>query len=190
MKKVRLHPSLLEFRGAMGDMVFKRRNGKMTVSIKPDMSDVEPSQAQAEQRVRFKKAVTYSKAVMADPTLRLIYDTVSEQRGVPAFALGIADFLNLPSIDEVDLSAYSGKIGDKIAIATTDDFGVVNVHLKLTDPNGNTLESGNAIEYPVGSGQWTYTATANVPAGTIVGVTVTATDRPGGVAGSATTKTI
>ena len=36
MTKARLHPSLLEFNGAMGDMVFKKRGKKVYVSIKPE----------------------------------------------------------------------------------------------------------------------------------------------------------
>jgi hypothetical protein len=35
MTKARLHPSLLEFNGAMGDMVFKKRDEKVYVSNKP-----------------------------------------------------------------------------------------------------------------------------------------------------------
>ena len=45
MTKARLHPSLLEFNGAMGDMVFKKRGKKVYVSIKSKGVTAEPSEA-------------------------------------------------------------------------------------------------------------------------------------------------
>jgi hypothetical protein len=30
----------------------------------------------------------------------------------PAFAVSIADFLNAPAVDEINLAAYAGQIGD------------------------------------------------------------------------------
>lgn len=145
--------------------------------MKPDMSGVEPTQAQAEQRVRFKQAVKYSKSVLADLETRAIYESASEQKGVPAFALRVADFLNLPSIDEVDLSAYQRQVGNPITIIASDDFGVVNVQVKLTNPQGVTIENGDAIEYSTDTGNWIYTTTAAVPAGAVVGIQVIAKDR-------------
>ena len=97
---------------------------------------------------------------------------------------------NSPSIKAQDLSAYHGQPGDIIKLITSDDFGVVNVHVVIANALGTTLESGNAVEAAVGTGHWTYTATTVVPAGTTVTVKVTATDRPGGMATSTSTQGI
>jgi hypothetical protein len=183
MTKARLHPALLEFRGAMGDMLFRKQNGKVFVSIKPGEQTGEPTAAQAAHRERFSEAVAYGKTVMADPDLRALYEQAAKEKGTPVFALTVADFLNAPSIKEVDLSAYKGQANDMIKIKATDDFGVAKVHVALTQVNGGTpIESGYAVETAAGSGQWIYTATLSVSAGSNVDFTVVATDRPGGTA--------
>jgi hypothetical protein len=56
----------------------------------------------------------------------------------------------------------------------------VNLHVVIANALGATLERGNAVEAQVGTGRWTYTATAAVADGTTVTVKITATDRPGG----------
>lgn len=179
--KVKLNPAFEQMSGALGDLVFREVNGKTVVSRKPATSGI-ITEAQAAHRERFRLAAAYGKFAMANQTTRAIYDTASEQKDIPAYALSVADFLNMPSVESIDTSTYHGQVSNTIQIVTSDDFGVVNVHVKLTDPQGATIESGIAVEAPVGTGHWSYTATAAVPAGTIVGIQVIATDRPGGTA--------
>jgi hypothetical protein len=59
-----------------------------------------------------------------------------------------------PSVNEVDLSAYSGAVGDAIIIMASDDFAVLGVDVGLSDGNGAPIESGAAIETPSDSGRW------------------------------------
>ena len=188
--KFKLNPAFEQASGALGELVFREVNGKTIVSRKPATSGV-ITEAQAAHRERFRQAAAYGKFAMSDQTTREIYDIVSEQRGIPAFALTVADYLNAPTVDKLDLSAYNGQIGSNIAIVTSDDFGVVNVHVTITDDSNNAvIESGNAVEFPVGTGHWSYGAAVAVPAGTEVTVKVTATDRPGGSVVQINTKTV
>ncbi len=180
MTKVRLHPALLEFRGAMKDMLFRQQNGKTIVSVKPNMSNVVPTPAQIAHRERFSIAVAYGKTVMADPTIRALYQQVAKERNMPLFAVTVADFMNPPSVKEVDLSAYDGQVANVIKVKVADDFGVVNVHVTITNTQYNeVIESSNAVESGTGSGLWLYNATTAVAPGTEVNVRVVATDRPG-----------
>lgn len=48
----------------------------------------------------------------------------------------MADFFNAPSVDEVDLSAYTGAVGDEIIIMASDDFDVQGVDVSLSDEAG------------------------------------------------------
>jgi hypothetical protein len=178
MTKARLHPSLLELKGAMGDMVFKKRGKKVYVSIKSQGTG-EPSEAQLAQRKYFKKAVNYAKSAMADETSRAFYEDLAQRRETTARGLCIGDYLNAPSVDEVDFSKYKGNVGDRILIATTDDVGVVDVNVKLTKIDGALIESGKAIEDGAGSGNWEYVATVPVPLGTDIFISAEAFDRPG-----------
>ena len=69
MAKVRFKGPIEEIRGTLYDVVFKRSaNGKMIVTKRPDMSNVEWSKAQRAQRGRFALANQYVRAVKADPT--------------------------------------------------------------------------------------------------------------------------
>jgi hypothetical protein len=166
MTKARLHPALLEFNGAMGDMVFKKRGKKVYVSIKS-------------KGKYFKKAINYAKSVMADETTRAFYESRCTDKETNAFALSVGDFLNAPTIDDLDLSGYKGKAGDRILITTFDDVGVINVDVTLTNTDGTTIEKGKAVEVGAGSGEWEYVATAPVALGTDIFIEAEAFDRPG-----------
>ena len=182
MAKVRLNPILEQLRGRVGELVFKRYGGRVIVARKPDFEGQEWSEAQKAHRERFRQAALYGKMVMADAETKAIYEEAAKARGKPVFSLTVADFFNAPTIDEVDLSSYTGSVGDEIVIVARDDFGVAEVGVSLADGDGNPIESGEAVESPAGSGRWVYAASAAVGAGTTVRIAVTAADRPGGTA--------
>ena len=46
----------------------------------PDMSNVKWSKAQKAHRQRFKKAVTYAKAAMAEPKVRVVYEKIAAKK--------------------------------------------------------------------------------------------------------------
>jgi hypothetical protein len=183
MAKIKLNPIVEEVSGGLGNLVFRTSNGKTVLCRKPDFSDNEITEDQAAHRERFRQAVAYGRSVMANEDMREIYNQAAERKGIPVFALTVADFFNAPSINEVNLSAYNGKIGDMIKVSALDDVNVMSVHVALVNSQDNALiESGDAVETAAGSGQWVYTATTAVPAGTLVNFTVVVTDRPGGTA--------
>jgi hypothetical protein len=179
MTKARLHPSLLELNGAMGDMVFKKRGKKVYVSIKSKGTSVEASEAQLAQRKYFKKAVNYVKTVMADETSRAFYEDLAEKRETTLRALCMSDFLNAPTMEDLDLSRYQGNVGDRILITTSDKVGVVRVDVSLKNMDGTTIEQGQAVEQGDGSGSWEYVATVPVAPGTDIFIKAEAYDRPG-----------
>jgi hypothetical protein len=106
--------------------------------------------------------------------------------GVKAFHSGEPflahpDLLPPPKIEIIELTTYKGQIGDPIFLATSDDFGIWNVHMVVRDDKGNLIESGDAASFEDGSGCWDYMATASVPSGTSVTIYAAATDSLGGV---------
>jgi len=181
MAKVRLNPILKQIRGQVGDLVFRRYGDETIISQKPGRPDIEPSAAQLAARERFREAALYGKMVMADAETKALYVDAAKAKGKPVFSLTVADFFNAPSVDEVDLSVYSGAVGDEIIIMASDDFDVAAVSISLSDDSGAAIESGEAIESPADSGRWVYSASADVDTGTIVRIAVTASDRPGGL---------
>jgi hypothetical protein len=95
MAKVKLNPCIVEFSGTMGDFVFKRsRKGEAILARRPRKSKTEPSAAQKAQRARFKLAVAYAQAALADPSVRAVYQEMAAKEGMSAFIVAQTDYLN------------------------------------------------------------------------------------------------
>ena len=178
MARVKLNPVLEHMRGDIGDLVFKKYGDRTIVSRKADLSGVKPSEAQQAHRQRFSQAALYGKMVLADPQTKGLYEEVAKKKGQPVFSLTVADFFNAPVVDEVDLSGYSGQVGETILVRAHDDFQVTDVTVTLARTDGTAIEKGDAVLSP--SGLWAYTTTQTVAEGTTVRIEVTVTDRPGG----------
>jgi hypothetical protein len=92
------------------------------------------------------------------------------------FDLAKADFMRPPSVEDLDLSDYTGKSGETIRVRATDDFEVKEVQVTIRRLDGTLIEKGAAD--PDG-GQWIYETSAKVAEGVTVVVEATATDHPG-----------
>ena len=94
-------------------------------------------------------------------------------------SLMVADFLNPPVIDEIDLGCYDGQAGSIIQIRATDDFEVSCVEVLICSASGDRIEAGPAARRSRNSACWVYKATTSVTPGISVRVEATAMDRPG-----------
>jgi len=93
MAKVTLTPLVKDIRGKLGDTVFRRLpDGQLIASRKPDMSKVKWSKAQKAHRQRFKKAIAYAKAAMAEPKVRARYEKAARKQGKRPFDLAVSDY--------------------------------------------------------------------------------------------------
>ena len=93
MPKIKLNPMFKEVRGRMGNIVFRRSNtGEMTAIKLADMSNVEWSDAQKAHRKRFKEAVAYAKAAMAEPKVRRKYEKEAAKKNKRPFDLAVSDY--------------------------------------------------------------------------------------------------
>jgi len=124
MAKVKLSSALIRARGKMGNVVFRKYHDEVIMAQVPDMSGVTPSAAQTAHRGRFKLGVLYGRTVLADPVKKAIYEATAKAKGIPVFALTVADFMRAPVVDQIDLSTYTGKAGETIRITASDDFEV------------------------------------------------------------------
>jgi hypothetical protein len=130
----------------------------------PDRTGVVPTANQLAQQEKFRLAALYGKAVMADAEKKAIYTDIGEKRGTPAFALMVADFLNAPAVDTINLAGYTGQIGSKIVVRASDDIQVAGVNVAIRDQDGVVLEQGAAVK-DAGGATYTYTATTALQAG-------------------------
>ena len=177
MAKIKLNPVMEAMRGSIGDLVFKRYGEEVIVGRKPDPSQHPPTVGQQAVREQFRLAAVYGKTVMADPATKAVYEVAAKGKGTPVFALTIADFFNEPTVDEIDLSTYTGHAGETIRIRAHDDVEVTGVAVAIRGPGGQALEQG--VTTAAADGTWTYQTTTTVAEGQTVVIEVTATDRPG-----------
>jgi hypothetical protein len=93
MAKVKFSAGITEIYGRLGDYVFRRSpTGKVFISKSPDMSHVQWSEAQQAHRQRFKQAVDFAKAAMADPVTGPLYREAARQQNKRPYDLAISDF--------------------------------------------------------------------------------------------------
>ena len=64
----------------------------MILSKVPDMSKVKWSKAQKAHRQRFKKAVSYARAAMAEPKVRAVYEKMAAKKGKRPFDMAVSDY--------------------------------------------------------------------------------------------------
>jgi hypothetical protein len=179
MADVSLNPAFQSLRGKVGDLVFKKFNGRMIITLRPDMKNRILSQAQKDSNNRFRQAAIYGKMVMNNPQARAAYARAAKEKRQPMFSLMIADFFHAPEVNEIDLNMYTRQAGSTIWIQASDDFDVVSVDVMITTASDGLIEHGAAVKSTEDSRRWWYTAAASVPSGTPVRVEATAIDRPG-----------
>ena len=164
--------------GKIGDLLIFRQVDGQTVVAKPPQHSGKVSDKQKAHRRRFQEAVFYAKEAIATPELAELY-AAGAKKGKKPYTVAVADFLNAPDIDEVNLSGYHGAVGDTIQVNASDDFEVKNVTVKIVNALGATVEEGAAI-HKVGN-WWTYTATTEVNDLAGSKIIVSAFDIPGNV---------
>lgn len=150
------------------------RNNTMYFFRRPGRDSVPAGQLEVRQR--FRHAAAYAKWAKADPEMGAFYEGLAASRKVGLHALIMTDYLKAPVVETIDVSAFTGAAGGKIAVKASDDCGVVSVGVELRGPDGGLLEQGPAV---YDRETWVYQPTGTYPAGTPVTITATAVDRPG-----------
>jgi hypothetical protein len=158
------NPIIDGFSGKLGKwLVFRQSAGDTIVATRPRPTEIENSDKQVVIRQRFLDASRYARSVTANPVTKAAYKALAGPRQ-SAYNLAIADYFRPPVIEEIDLSAYSGQVGQTIKVKATDDFKVKVVKVTIFRSDGSVQEQGNAVADPNGL-DWLYaTTTANVAA--------------------------
>jgi hypothetical protein len=95
MLKVKLNPIIQAISGKLGDIVFRgSRTGKITIAKRPDVSRVVASEARLAQRERFKQAIEYARAAMAEREVRTVYENMAAKEHQGPYAMAFCDYLD------------------------------------------------------------------------------------------------
>ncbi len=174
MAKVRKNIFLQGLSGSLAGQIVLRTDkaGRTIVSIKPTYpDDREYSEAQLAQQQRFQQASAY--AMDADDP---VYDAKAEGTPKSAYNVAMADWFHSPEVDEIDLTAYTGELGETIRAMVRDDVQVQQVSILIATGDDTLVEQGQMTHE---QGLWyTYTTTADCPPGPAK-VIVTGLDLPG-----------
>ena len=103
------------------------------------------------------------------------------RKDLPAFRLD--GLLRPPTIDALDpcLFPAEDELDGIIHIATSSDYGVINVYVTLEDDRGKQIESGFALRDEVEQDDWFYFTSVSLRSGASVTVRAIAMDPLGGV---------
>ncbi|UOQ98419.1 hypothetical protein MUN81_02775 [Hymenobacter sp. 5317J-9] len=162
----------------VGQLVFRQTSRGTVVSVAPQAPSGPPTAGQTAQRERFQQAVLYAKGQSQDPAVLAEYADEAKAQDISVYNVLLRDFMQAPNIGDVDLSQYTGKVGDVIGITATDDHAVQSVHVKIENSDGSLVEEGDA-QQQADPNQWRYTATARNASLAGDKITVSATDNPG-----------
>jgi len=83
------------------------------------------------------------KNAIANEATKKAYEA-SAKEGETAYNVAVADFMNAPHIDEIDVSHYTGQSGSYVQIRAVDDFEVKEVTIIIQNADGTQVESGSA----------------------------------------------
>ncbi|OFY66674.1 MAG: hypothetical protein A2Y71_09030 [Bacteroidetes bacterium RBG_13_42_15] len=177
MAQVKQNIILKGLSGRVGkNIVFKNYGNKTIVTAYPDMSKVKFSAKQKEENKRFREAMSYARAQMADPDSKAAYKARIKGLQKP-HNIAIADFYNPPEIGHVDVSISKASQADRIFIEASDDFMVVRVEVKITNKDGSQKETGQAQQ--IKEGRWLYVVHEIYPSVEGLTITVRVWDKPG-----------
>src|SRR5690606_6117940 len=149
------------------------------VAQRPRKSSKAPSADQLERQQKFKEAALYAKSIIQDPLYKPLYESLAGN-GKSAFNIAFADYFKSPVLSEVDLTGYTGAVGQTVTVQAIDDVKVQVVNVQIKQADGAILETGEATLLPNGM-DWRYeTTVVNASlSGTLI--SFTARDIPGNV---------
>lgn len=138
MAKVRRNAILNGMSGTISHDHYARttRDGRTIISLKPDFSNRQFSEAQLRTQSRIKQAAAYARVASKENP---IYAMKAEGTARNAYNVALADWMNPPVIHSIDL-----YLGDTIRVSATDDVEVTRVTITVLDPGGQPVEQGDA----------------------------------------------
>jgi hypothetical protein len=185
MASIVLNPAIQVISGDVAGFVYRHlADGSVIVAkARVPNTNYTPTEAQLAQLERFKEASARYTLLMQDAGVKNAYEQVLATMGRTARlrALVMGDILGTPAVDQVDLSAYQGQIGDAIKVVAEDNVGVSRLELVIWDTTANAAVETGHLDAEPGKRmvEWVYQTTAQVPTDHAVEVRVTAFDLAG-----------
>lgn len=166
-------------------LVFRKgKGGKTLLSTRPVFSaDREFNPSQLAQQEAFKQAIIYAKVARTQP----LYIALAKGTPKTAYNIAVEDWFEEPQVLNIDISSWTGQIGQEIRVKAQDNIKVARVHVMIREDNTSTtpLEEGDAVPSDTDGLLWTYTSQTLVTQTPRTRLDVSAYDLPGNFGGSA-----
>jgi hypothetical protein len=85
-----------------------------------------------------------------------VYASKAGRNGTTAYSVALSDWFGAPRVLEIDVDAWTGRIGETIRVKVRDNIKVAGVIVAIHDEEGNLLETGEAVQTEAGSPWWSY----------------------------------
>jgi len=147
MSKVKDNIITTGLSGKLGKQIVLRQWNGATFLVKAPVksSSLLKKEMYERNRLRFKEGAAYAKKVINNPELKRAYKNKCNARQ-NEYTRAMQDFFIAPSIEEIDLSNYTGEANSFIRVYATDDFRVNRVHITIDDEQNQELETGFAVQ--------------------------------------------
>jgi hypothetical protein len=165
--------------GMIGDtVVFRTWNGKTFMYNRPK-KPTRQSEAQKENRLKFKMATAFAKRMMKDLSKKEEYVKIAREMKLPnAYTAAITEYMRKPEISRVDTSAYSGMEEQEIkVVARKEGFEVEVVEVIIINSKGEVVEQGKAVKKE--SEEWIFKSTRTIENPESFSILVRARERTG-----------
>ena len=166
--------------GSVGDqfVIRKTRTGRTIIANKPTFdSDREFTASQKAQHDAFRQATTYAKFAKNEP----VYVEKAKGTTTTAYNLAVADWFREPKVLDINISNWTGQIGQEIRVRADDDTLVTRVHVMIRASNSSpdVLEEGEAVRSMTDGLLWVYTTTTAISMNPGTRLDAMAYDMPG-----------
>jgi hypothetical protein len=181
MATINNNPLLKGASGMLGDVVvYRETRGKMIMSNRPKKREV-LTDHQKVVKSKFLQAVQYAKMQVQNEVTKAEYATGVNDRMISAYAVAVADYLKGPEIISIDLTNYSGNVGDVINVVAMDNFKVTEVSVEIRSATDQLIERGPATKDGDITPNWRYISTTANQFVEGAKLIVRAKDKPGNI---------
>jgi hypothetical protein len=180
MAILRNNPMMGTATGTVGLVYFRIVRGKQIVCNRPPRGR-KFTQRQLENQERFGQSSKNTKALLQDPAIKEKYKARIDNNKFTAHMVAQSDMMNAPTVKDIDVSSYTGNVGDEIVVKANDDFGVTKVVVTVVAESGAVIESGEAVQNATLYLNWHYKASISNPDFKTSTIKVAAFDLPGNV---------
>ena len=154
---------LAGYKGKIGSTGFYKRvvNGREIIQSCPTRKKIKNQKDWPVQVKRFYMATQYASHILQNQEIRALYEKVAEGFK-SATSMAVKDYLMPLVISRVVTSGYLGRTGYRIVIRIDNIVPVKSVKVTIENPQGEILESGQAVMQSSGS-HWHYVTTRPNP---------------------------